>query len=54
MITTRIETHADHDAVRILVTEACGQPDEARIVHALRADGPRTISRVALAGERHP
>lgn len=51
MITTRIETRGDHDAVRILNAEAFSQPDEGRIVDALRRACPETVSRVALADE---
>lgn len=48
----REEIPADHDAARRVVTAAFGQPDEARLVDRLRADGDVVISLVAEeAGE---
>lgn len=47
MPTIRPETPADIDAITEVVTAAFGQPDEAQLVSALRADGLLAMSLVA-------
>lgn len=48
MILIREEQADDHGLISELVEQAFGQPDEARLVERLRADGDATISLVAL------
>jgi len=43
----RDEDVADHSSVSAIIERAFGQPDEARLVEALRADGDAAISLVA-------
>ena len=50
--TIRSERLADHQAVRRLNLLAFGQPAEAELVDALRANGAAALSLVAAAGER--
>src|SRR5262245_38185079 len=48
MITIRKETPEDHAAVRVIVEQAFGQPDEANLVDRLRANGKAVVSLVAV------
>lgn len=41
----------DHDAIRAVVTAAFGQPDEAALVDALRANGDALVELVAVEDE---
>jgi len=51
MIEIRDEALGDEEAIRRVNEEAFGQPDEARIVDALRAHCPDLLSLVAVDGE---
>ena len=46
-VSIRIEDKADHEAVRAINTQAFGQPDEAKLVDALRGSVDPFISLVA-------
>ncbi|WP_212611548.1 GNAT family N-acetyltransferase [Shimia haliotis] len=48
----RSETPSDIDAIRALTETAFGQPDEARLVDLLRADGDAAISFVAVLDDQ--
>ena len=52
LVILRKETKEDHDAVRIVNDRAFGQPEEARIVDALREACHETISLVAAIDEK--
>ncbi|MCI5045265.1 MAG: N-acetyltransferase [Aquisalinus sp.] len=43
----REEQQSEHEAIRYVVTDAFGQPDEARLVDMLRTDGDIEIALVA-------
>lgn len=47
MVSVRPAEAADHDAIRSVVKAAFGQPDEADLVEALRADGDALVELVA-------
>lgn len=47
----REEIDSDHDAVRMVVEAAFGQPSEAALVDALRHDGDAEISLVEVEGD---
>ena len=51
MIEIRQEAPVHHEAVRALNDRAFGQPQEGRIVDALRAACPEAVSMVALSGK---
>ena len=50
-IEIREEQTCDADAIRRVVTEAFGQPQEAQLVEALRNNCPDLLSLVAVAGQ---
>jgi len=50
-VEVREEIASDHDAVRMVVEAAFGQPAEADLVDALRRDGDVEISLVAVDGD---
>lgn len=52
MLTIRAERAADIPWIRAVNERAFGQPDEAALVDAVRARGERSISLVAVDGER--
>ena len=52
MLTIRPERPGDIPWIRAVNERAFGQPDEAALVDAVRARGERSISLVAVDGER--
>ena len=51
-LTIRLELPGDTPGIRAVNERAFGQPDEAALVDAVRARGERSISLVAVDGER--